>query len=62
MIYVIQAKQDLTVETDSLEFVKRTVREHPDCSIRELGSGKVYRPRLVPAARGPRGELDRRTA
>jgi hypothetical protein len=62
MIYVIQAKQDLIVETDSLEFVKKTVRDHPDCSIRELGSGKVYRPRLVPAAPRAPGELDRRTA
>jgi hypothetical protein len=62
MIYVIQAKQDLIVETDSLEFVKKTVRDHPDWSIRELGSGKVYRPRLVPAAPGVPTGLDRRTA
>jgi hypothetical protein len=47
MVYVIYAKQDLVVETDSLDYVKKIVRAHPDCSIRELGSGKVYRPKLV---------------
>jgi hypothetical protein len=48
MIYRIQANPELVVETDSLEFVKKVVRAHPECTIRELGTGKVYRPRLIP--------------
>ena len=47
MIYLISDTPDLLVETDNLEYVKRIVRAHPNCSIRELGSGKVYRPKLV---------------
>ena len=47
MIYVICDKQELVVETDNLEYVKNIVRSHPDCSIRELGTDKVYRAKLV---------------
>jgi len=56
MIYVICDKQELVVETDNLEYVKNIVRSHPDCSIRELGTDKVYRAKLVarpPGAQTP---------
>jgi hypothetical protein len=47
MIYLISDAPDMTVETDNLDYVKTVVRAHPNCSIRELGSDKVYRPKLV---------------
>ena len=47
MIYLVYREQDLIAETDSLDYLKRVVKSHPDCSIRELGSRKVYKPRLV---------------
>ena len=52
MIYQISDTPDMVVETDSLDYVKKIVRAHPNCSIRELGTGKVYRPRLVPRQSG----------
>ena len=55
MIYQISDTPDLVVETDNLEYVKKIVRSHPNCSIRELGTGKVYRPRLVPRETGAEG-------
>ena len=50
MIYLISDTPDMVVETDNLEYVNKIVRAHPNCSIRELGSGKVYRPKLVSKA------------
>jgi len=55
MIYLISDTPDLLVETDNLDYVKKVVRAHPNCSIRELGSGKVYRPRLVPGNTAAQG-------
>ncbi len=48
MIYLVYEQQELIAETDNLEYLKKVVRTHPDCSIRELGSKRVYRPKLVP--------------
>ena len=48
MIYLIYEKKDLIAETDSLQFVKEVVKSRPDCLIKEIGSGKVYRPKLTP--------------
>ena len=47
MIYLIYEKTDLIAETDSLKFVKEVVKSKPECLIKEIGSGKVYRPRLT---------------
>jgi hypothetical protein len=47
MIYLIYEKTDLIAETDSLKFVKKVVKSRPDCLIKEIGSGKVYRPKLT---------------
>jgi hypothetical protein len=61
MIYLIYEKQELIAETDSLEYLKKVVKAHPDCAVRELGTGKTYKPTLTrkrPAERktpsGPR--------
>lgn len=47
MIYLIYEKQNLIAETDSLEFVKQVVKSRPGCAIKEIGTSKVYKPRLV---------------
>jgi len=47
MIYLVYDRQELIAETDSLEFLKAVVKEHPDCAVKELSSGKIYKPRLV---------------
>ncbi len=47
MIYLIYEKTDLIAETDSLKFVKEVVRSRPDCLIKEIGSGKVYKAKLT---------------
>lgn len=47
MIYLIYQNSDLIVETDNLDFVKRVIRKRPNCAIKELASGKVYRPRIM---------------
>jgi hypothetical protein len=47
MIYLVYEKQELIAETDTLDFVKQVVRVHPDCAIKEMGTGKVYKPKLV---------------
>ena len=47
MIYLIYEKTDLIAETDSLKFVKEVVRSRPDCLIKEIGSGKVYKAKLA---------------
>jgi hypothetical protein len=47
MIYLIYEKKDLIAETDSLKFVKEVVKSRPDCLVKEIGSGKVYKPKLV---------------
>jgi len=47
MIYLIYEKTDLIAETDSLKFVKEVVKSRPDCLIKEIGSDKVYKPKLV---------------
>jgi hypothetical protein len=46
MIYLIYEKTDLIAETDSLQFVKE-VKSRPGCLIKEIGSGKVYKPKLT---------------
>ena len=48
MIYLIYEKTDLIAETDSLKFVKEVVKSRPDCLIKEIGSGNIYKPKLVP--------------
>lgn len=50
MIYLVYERQELIAETDSVEFLKALVRAHPDCAVKELTSGKLYKPRLVPKA------------
>jgi hypothetical protein len=47
MIYLIYEKTDLIAETDSLKFVKEVIRARPGCLIKEIGSGKVYKPKLT---------------
>ena len=47
MIYLIYEKTDLIAETDSLKFVKEVVKSRPECLIKEIGAGKVYRPKLT---------------
>jgi hypothetical protein len=47
MIYLIYEKTDLIAETDSLKFVKEVVKSKPECLIKEIGSGKIYKPRLA---------------
>lgn len=47
MIYLVYDRQELIAETDSLEFLKSVVKEHPQCAVKELVSGKLYKPRLV---------------
>ena len=47
MIYQIYRGRDLIAETDNMDFVKSVVHRYPDCSIRELLTGRVYRPKLV---------------
>jgi hypothetical protein len=47
MIYQIYEKMDLIAETDSLKFVKEVVKSRPGCMVKEIGTGKVYRPKLV---------------
>lgn len=47
MIYLIYEKSDLIAETDSLKFVKEVARSRPGCLIKEIGSGKVYKPKLT---------------
>jgi hypothetical protein len=47
MIYLIYEQQNLIAETDSLKFVKEVIKTRPDCAVKEIGTGKVYRPRLV---------------
>ena len=47
MIYLIYEKQNLIAETDSLDFVKEVVRSRPDCAVKEIGTGKVYKPKLI---------------
>jgi len=47
MIYLIYEKTDLIAETDSLKFVKEVVKSRPDCLIKEIGSNKVYKPKLT---------------
>jgi hypothetical protein len=47
MIYVVYERQEPIAETDSLDFLKAVVRAHPNCAVKELVSGKVYRPKLV---------------
>jgi hypothetical protein len=47
MIYLVYDGQELIAETDSLEFLKVVVKEHPECAVKELTSGKLYKPRLV---------------
>ena len=47
MIYLVYDRQELIAETDSLEFLKTVVKDHPDCAVKELASGKLYKPRLV---------------
>ena len=47
MIYQIYRGRDLIAETDNMDFVKSVVHRYPDCSIREMLTGRVYRPKLV---------------
>ena len=47
MIYQIFEQRDLIAETDSLQFVKQVVKSRPGCLIKEIGSGKVYKPKLT---------------
>jgi hypothetical protein len=47
MIYLIYEKADLIAETDSLKFVKEVVKSRPGCLIKEIVSGKVYKPKLT---------------
>ena len=47
MIYLVYDRQELIAETDSLEFLKAVVKEHPQCAIKELTSGKLYKARVV---------------
>ena len=47
MIYQIFEQRDLIAETDSLKFVKEVVKSRPGCLIKEIGSGKVYKPKLT---------------
>jgi len=50
MIYIVYDRQEPIAETDSLEFLQAVVKEHPECAVKELTSGKLYKPRLVPKA------------
>jgi hypothetical protein len=50
MIYLVYDRQELIAETDSLEFLKVVVKDHPECAVKELTSGKLYKARLVPKA------------
>jgi len=45
MIYCLFENTDCIAETDSLDLLKQLVKEHPDCTVKELRSGKVYQPK-----------------
>ncbi len=47
MIYCLFENKDLIAETDSLESLETLVKEHPDCLVKELRTGKVYEPQIV---------------
>ncbi len=47
MIYLVYQQQALIAETDSLDYIKKVVKTHSGCSVQELGSRKVFKPRLV---------------
>lgn len=53
MIYQIYKDKDLIVETDSMDFVKSVVRRHTDCLVKELLTGRVYKPKVVKKAATP---------
>ena len=47
MLYFVYLGKDRIAETDTLDFVKSVARKYPDCRIKEVGSGKVFKPKFV---------------